>query len=83
MTGASENYKHRGLIPRTISHMFKEISDRNDLSFIVRVSYLEIYNEQMIDLLGSNQNEGINDYMSVVEDKIGTLYLTLIQVPLM
>jgi len=53
MTGATESYKHRGMIPRAISQLFKQIEDRLESSITVRVSYMEIYNEGMFDLLGS------------------------------
>ncbi|RNA34917.1 kinesin KIF9 isoform X1 [Brachionus plicatilis] len=36
MTGATENYQQRGIIPRTIQHIFKEIHDNQDRSFTVR-----------------------------------------------
>jgi kinesin family protein 6/9 len=51
MTGATENYNQRGIIPRTIQHLFKEIQNRPDTSYTVRIGYLEIYNEQFYDLL--------------------------------
>ena len=55
MTGATENYNQRGIIPRTIQHLFKEIQKRQDSSHTVRIGYLEIYNEQFYDLLsGTN-----------------------------
>lgn len=53
MTGATESYRHRGLIPRAISQLFKQIEERLEYSITVRISYLEIYNEGMFDLLGS------------------------------
>ncbi|XP_052814626.1 kinesin-like protein KIF9 isoform X2 [Mya arenaria] len=53
MCGATENYAHRGLIPRSISQLFKEIEDRPEFAITARVSYLEIYNETMFDLLGT------------------------------
>lgn len=53
MTGATESYQHRGLIPRAISQLFRQIEDRLEYSNTVRVSYLEIYNEGMFDLLGN------------------------------
>ncbi|KAK3794847.1 hypothetical protein RRG08_056685 [Elysia crispata] len=52
MTGATESYRHRGLIPRAISQLFRQIEDRLEYSITVRVSYMEIYNEGMFDLLG-------------------------------
>jgi kinesin family protein 6/9 len=59
MTGATENYKHRGIIPRAISQIFREIAERPQLAITVRFSYLEIYNEVIVDLLSSLRvNEG-------------------------
>ena len=72
MTGASENYKHRGLIPRAISHIFKEVEERPDLAFNIRISYMEIYNEQMVDLLSTGY-ETIHENMSIIEEKNGLL----------
>ncbi|KAJ3032119.1 UNVERIFIED_CONTAM: Kinesin-like protein kif9 [Siphonaria sp. JEL0065] len=71
MTGATENYKHRGLIPRAISHIFREVAERPQMACTIRVSYLEIYNEQIVDLLGTlpdaeSSNDGAT--LAVVED---------------
>jgi kinesin family member 6/9 len=51
MTGNLENYKQRGLIFRTIANIFKDIEERQDHAFKVKISYMEIHNEQIIDLL--------------------------------
>ena len=53
MSGGSQNYKFRGVIPRAIAQIFNEISSKPELSFIVKVSYVEIYNELIYDLLSS------------------------------
>lgn len=45
MIGSSQNYKYRGMIPRSISHLFQEIGGRVDQAVTVRVSFIEIYNE--------------------------------------
>ncbi|KAJ3144872.1 Kinesin-like protein kif9 [Irineochytrium annulatum] len=74
MTGATENYKHRGLIPRAISHVFREVAERPQMACTVRVSYLEIYNEQIVDLLATvpESAAGAGDAaLAVVEDKNG------------
>ncbi len=76
MTGASENYKHRGLIPRAISHIFREISDKHDMAFTLRISYLEIYNEQMVDLLANAADDTVTtpiqvENMAIIEEKTG------------
>lgn len=92
MTGATESYKQRGIIPRAIqqvltsqkhsvhvefvctltetlattqlplslhsiclspSQFFSEVENRENYSFTIRLSYLEIYNETLVDLLSS------------------------------
>ncbi|XP_046708142.1 kinesin-like protein KIF9 isoform X1 [Silurus meridionalis] len=51
MTGATENYKQRGIIPRAIQKVFCEIGNRVEHTFSVHLSFLEIYNETLMDLL--------------------------------
>nr|KAJ3415963.1 Kinesin-like protein kif9 [Polyrhizophydium stewartii] len=75
LTGATENYKHRGLIPRAISHVFHEIAERPTLAFTVRISYLEVYNEQMVDLLATLSDGERSDALTVVEEKTGSTYV--------
>src|SRR5574343_302373 len=53
MSGGSQNYKFRGIIPRAISQIFNEIQSRPEFSYVVKVSYAEIYNELIYDLLSS------------------------------
>jgi kinesin family protein 6/9 len=70
MTGATENYNQRGLIPRTIQHLFKEISSKPDCSYTVRIGYLEIYNESFYDLLSPSalsNTDGNN--LSIYDDR--------------
>lgn len=40
-----------GVIPRVVQELFKGMDERPDYSFCVKVSYLEIYNEDINDLL--------------------------------
>ena len=54
MTGSTQSYEHRGLVPRAVAHVFQEAEKRHDASVAVRISYLELYNEQMYDLLAFN-----------------------------
>lgn len=51
-----EDPDHIGLIPRAIVHIFegKEAEEDDDTLFDVRVSYIEIYNEEIRDLLGED-----------------------------
>ncbi|KAM7369743.1 hypothetical protein PAMP_011043 [Pampus punctatissimus] len=55
MTGSTESYKQRGIIPRAIQEVFQQVEKRTEHSFSVHLSYLEIYNETLVDLLSSLQ----------------------------
>merc|ERR1711892_528906 len=47
----------KGIIPNSFAHIFGHIAKSGDeKNFLVRVSYLEIYNEEVRDLLGKDQN---------------------------
>ena len=57
MEGRPEPKDLRGIIPNTFDHVFSEIEHGSaDKQFLVRASYLEIYNEDIRDLLGKNPN---------------------------
>lgn len=48
----------RGVIPNSFPHIFGHIAKaEGDTRFLVRVSYLEIYNEEVRDLLGKDQTQ--------------------------
>ncbi|KAI2810228.1 Kinesin-like protein kif17 [Blomia tropicalis] len=51
MQGSSEP-SNRGIIPRAFEHIFEAISTAEHTKFLVQASYLEIYNEEIRDLLG-------------------------------
>ncbi|KAI9105271.1 P-loop containing nucleoside triphosphate hydrolase protein [Phlyctochytrium arcticum] len=52
MQGVSEVPELRGIIPQAFHHIFDHISHRSaEKTFLVRVSFLEIYNEEIKDLL--------------------------------
>uniref|UniRef100_A0A8B9LQK1 Kinesin-like protein n=1 Tax=Astyanax mexicanus TaxID=7994 RepID=A0A8B9LQK1_ASTMX len=53
MTGATESYQQRGIIPRALQEVFYEVEQRVDHTFSVFLSFLEIYNETLVDLLAS------------------------------
>lgn len=47
---------HAGIIPRAIHQIFTTL-ESSDTEYSVRVSFLELYNEELIDLLGTgNEN---------------------------
>lgn len=75
MTGATENFKHRGIIPRAITNIFREISNRVQLAVTVRVRYMEIYNESLSDLLSTLKKSDIQEDVpsTLREEQAGTL----------
>ena len=56
-TGSGKTYTMQGygadegLIPNSFKYIFEEISKKNDRTYIVSVAFLEIYNEEIRDLL--------------------------------
>ncbi|KFP59862.1 Centromere-associated protein E, partial [Cariama cristata] len=46
-----------GIIPKAIQHVFKVICEIPDREFLLRVSYMEIYNETITDLLCDNRKK--------------------------
>lgn len=51
MVGPDDNEELYGVIPRTFEHIFRNINTTLTKKFLVRASYLEIYNEEIRDLL--------------------------------
>ncbi|NXI75014.1 KIF9 protein, partial [Anseranas semipalmata] len=68
MTGTTAEYKHRGIIPRAIQQVFKAIAHSVDSFITVRISYLEIYNETLFDLLSTMTSNGTSDMQLAVVD---------------
>jgi len=73
MTGSTEKFQHRGIIPRAIQQIYREIRERPEHAVSVRISYLEIYNERMFDLLCTLPGTIPSDpaLMTVTEDDDG------------
>lgn len=55
-------------MPRTISSLFHEIQNRFEKLITVRVSYIEIYNETLNDLLAVNTDGELNQNLAIQED---------------
>ncbi|XP_035742854.1 kinesin-like protein Klp61F [Vespa mandarinia] len=45
-----------GIIPRTLSHLFDELRLLEAQEYTVRISFLELYNEELFDLLSPNDD---------------------------
>ncbi|KAI4877677.1 hypothetical protein NFI96_021216, partial [Prochilodus magdalenae] len=57
MQGVPEPPAQRGVIPRAFEHIFETIQCSEDTKFLVRASYLEIYKEEIRDLLGKDSKQ--------------------------
>ena len=73
--GTTNNFQQRGIIPRAINQLFSEIKEKYENDITVRVSYLEIYNEQMFDLLSTMYGGGKEANLSFAEDNEGVTYV--------
>jgi hypothetical protein len=60
MQGRSDPPELRGIIPNSFDHVFDHIKLATGTEFLVRCSYLEIYNEEIRDLLS-------NDHLAKLE----------------
>ncbi|GAB6031638.1 Kinesin-like protein kif3a [Chamberlinius hualienensis] len=60
MQGVSEPISQRGIIPRAFEHIFEAISTTDNAKFLVYASYLEIYNEEIRDLLGKDSKKKLD-----------------------
>mmetsp|Transcript_59381 Transcript_59381/g.170627 ORF Transcript_59381/g.170627 Transcript_59381/m.170627 type:complete len:736 (+) Transcript_59381:84-2291(+) len=73
MTGGHVGFADRGIVPRSISQMYAEAAARPEKNITIRLSYVEIYNELMFDLLtdvGVSEQSGD---LHVVEDAKGSI----------
>ena len=90
-TGSGKSYtmmgtpEQPGLIPRTCEDLFERIeaSDSPHISYTVRVSYFEVYNEHVRDLLSSHQSTTTHpNYLKIRESPTEGPYVKdLIDVP--
>ena len=76
MGNMDDNDQHdlRGIIPRSVRHIFSCIDAQSGAKkFLVRCSYLEIYNEMILDLLthfatGGKQAHNVGENLKIKED---------------
>ncbi|KAF5892965.1 chromosome-associated kinesin KIF4A, partial [Clarias magur] len=64
-TSAQENEPTVGVIPRVVRKIFQEKVKSSDREFLLTVSYLEIYNEEILDLLCTSKDKPV---ISIRED---------------
>ncbi|XP_014087169.2 kinesin-like protein KIF3A [Bactrocera oleae] len=60
MSGNPDSPQTKGIIPNAFAHIFGHIAKaRENQKFLVRVSYMEIYNEEVRDLLGKDVSKSL------------------------
>uniref|UniRef100_A0A4W3K7C7 Kinesin-like protein n=1 Tax=Callorhinchus milii TaxID=7868 RepID=A0A4W3K7C7_CALMI len=57
MEGLRGDAERRGVIPNSFDHIFTHISRSQNQQYLVRASYLEIYQEEIKDLLSKDQTK--------------------------
>ncbi|KFV68363.1 Kinesin-like KIF3B [Dryobates pubescens] len=57
MEGVRGDPEKRGVIPNSFEHIFTHISRSQNQQYLVRASYLEIYQEEIRDLLAKDQSK--------------------------
>ena len=55
--GVRNNKELKGVIPNSFDHIFSFISRSTDQQYLVRAQYLEIYQEDIRDLLAKDQSQ--------------------------
>ena len=55
--GSKSSAELMGVIPRSFDHVFNHIGRTENKQYLVRASYLEIYQEEIRDLLSKDQSK--------------------------
>jgi len=75
MSGVEKDEELRGVIPRAFRHTFEAIAASTARTYMVRASFLEIYNEEIRDLLGKDHTKKL-DLRETVEKGVYVQGLT-------
>uniref|UniRef100_A0A0N5AS38 Kinesin-like protein n=1 Tax=Syphacia muris TaxID=451379 RepID=A0A0N5AS38_9BILA len=65
-TGCWQDDPGMGIIPRALQQLFEELNRQNAEEYSVRVSYVELYNEELFDLLARPGSE--NQRLRIFDD---------------
>lgn len=75
--GVLEDLERQGITPRAVTEIFDRLNHAQQTSngrtdFTAKVSYVEIYNEDLIDLLAGDA--GVRPTVQIREDKQGRIF---------
>ena len=56
MLGDHQNEQNRGLKPRSLEYLFYLLKERENSENLIKITYVEIYNERIIDLLSDKES---------------------------
>ncbi|KAJ8686503.1 hypothetical protein QAD02_022297, partial [Eretmocerus hayati] len=74
-TGCGKSYTMRGFVERALEHLFDATSTASsDTRYLALLTYLEIYNEKLRDLLQSNDS-GNENLLQLKEDPVKGTYV--------
>ena len=69
----------KGITPRTIDEVFRRVEEMTDSSFIIRATYVEVYNEEIYDLFAADDGQKFTRNKSrtitLREEKDGSIIL--------
>lgn len=66
ITGGTESYAERGIIPRALAMIYDQIAQRNDCTWSLGITYLQVYNDKGQDLLNHGKDaRALEDLPSV------------------
>ena len=69
--GDPNNYVHRGIAPRALAQIFSEVEARHQVVFKITITYMEIYNERIFDLVDDVASKEHKTDFTIVEEKGG------------
>jgi kinesin family protein 5 len=73
MEGDIMSEEQKGIIPRTVEALFDGVSEADEnIEFMIKVSYVEIYLEKIRDLLDPHR---VKNNLTIREDKIKGIYI--------